>query len=1008
MERFMKPDRLGIDPNSTDTEKTYNHWLRTFYNFVSTVDDNSIKLNLLINHIEPNVYEFISECDDFEQATSILESIYLKPKNEIFARHILSTRKQKPSESIDQFLNELKNLSKNCKFTAVNAEQYKSEMIRDAFINGLLSNVIRQRLLENKTLDFSSAFDQARSLDVAQQNSNLYSQPTIPISASIQEIKSSLQNQSMTDNHLAAIVKSKQLCWFCGNIRHPRTKCPAREAICHKCKKVGHFEKLCRSSSVSAAVPRIDDDYFCATISASANSPFRVCHNIIINEKYKAEALIDSGSTNKSFINNKLVALLNLDVIYEQSVIGMASASLSAKSDGYCYVSITLQNKIYNKVKLHVLDNLCIDIILGTDFQELHESITIKYGGKRPPLTFAALTTMKTEPAELFANLTKDCRPIATRSRNYSQRDKEFIKSEIHRLVQAGIIEPSNSPWRAQVLVVNEKTKRRMVVDYSETINKYTQLDAYPLPKIETIVSIISKYKIYSTLDLRSAYYQIPLSKKDRPYTAFEADNKLWQYTRTPFGVTNGSACFQRKIDNFVRTYKLTDCFPFIDNITICGNSQKEHDENLLKFRLAAIDAGITFNEEKCVFSTETLEFLGYRISYGSLKLYPQRLAPLIKLPPPDNAKSLQRIIGMFSYYAKWIRKFSDKIRPLNSVTQFPLNQQQISAFETLKNELVQSSMQTIDENIPFTVETDASDFAISATLNQDGRPVAFHSRTLQGSEQYYSSVEKEAQAIVEAINHWRHFLLGRHFILITDQRSVAFMYDYKSSSKIKNDKIMRWRITLSPYSYDIHYRPAQCNSGPDTFTRIRCATISSESLYDLHAALCHPGVTRLHHFIRSRNLPYSVEDVKQICKECRICKEVKPKYYRPNDVHLIKATQPFERISIDFKGPLPSSTPEQYMLTIVDEYSGFPFAYPVKDMTTQTIINCSADLFSMFGMPSYVHSDRGSSLMSSELKHWFLTKGIAASRTTPYNPTGNGQVERYNGIIWKSILLTL
>ncbi|XP_012565799.2 uncharacterized protein LOC105849896 [Hydra vulgaris] len=414
MDRFMKPDRLGIDPNSADAAKTYNHWLRTFNNFVSTVDNNFIKLNLLINHIEPNVYEFISECDDFEQATSILESIYIKPKNEIFARHILSTRKQKPSETIDQFLNELKNLSKDCKFTAVTAEQYKSEMIRNAFINGLLSNSIRQRLLENKILDLSSAFDQARSLDVAQQNSNLYSQLTIPTSASIQEIKSPLQKQSMTDNHLAATAKSKQLCWFCGNIRHPRTKCPAREAICHKCKKIGHFEKLCRSSNVSAAIPKIDDDYFCATISASANSLFRVCHNIIINDRYKAEALIDSGSTNKSFISNKLVTLLHLNIIYEQSVIEMASAALSAKSDGYCYVSITLQNKIYNKVKLHVLDNLCVDVILGTDFQELHESITIKYGGKRPPITFAALITMKTEPPELFPNLTQDCRPIAT------------------------------------------------------------------------------------------------------------------------------------------------------------------------------------------------------------------------------------------------------------------------------------------------------------------------------------------------------------------------------------------------------------------------------------------------------------------------------------------------------------------------------------------------------------------------------------------------------------------
>ncbi|XP_012557173.3 uncharacterized protein LOC105844754 [Hydra vulgaris] len=367
---------------------------------------------------------------------SILESIYIKPKNEIFARHILSTRKQKPSETIDQFLNELKNLSKDCKFTAVTAEQYKSEMIRDAFINGLLSNSIRQRLLENKILDLSSAFDQARSLDVAQQNSNLYSQLTIPTSASIQEIKSHLQKQSMTDNHLAATAKSKQL-----------------------------------SSNVSAAIPKIDDDYFCATISASANSLFRVCHNIIINDRYKAEALIDSGSTNKSFISNKLVTLLHLNIIYEQIVIGMASAALSAKSDGYCYVSITLQNKIYNKVKLHVLDNLCVDVILGTDFQELHESITIKYGGKRPPITFAALITMKTEPPELFANLTQDCRPIATRSRNYSQRDKEFIKFEIHRLTQAAIIEPSNSPWRAQVLVVNEKTKRRPCDKASGDVN---------------------------------------------------------------------------------------------------------------------------------------------------------------------------------------------------------------------------------------------------------------------------------------------------------------------------------------------------------------------------------------------------------------------------------------------------------------------------------------------------------------------------------------------------------
>ena len=828
-------------------------------------------------------------------------------------------------------------------------------------------------------------------------------------SATINE-SSKLKTSSINENNSIGISsgKSKSSCWFCGNTRHPRSNCPARNAVCHKCKKTGHSENLCRFSSNSAAVICNDaDDYFCAPISASIDSQFRVTSTVLLNDTYKAEALIDSGSTNKSFISKKLTELLKIGVIPSQCSIGMASASFSAKSYGHCYVSLTLGDQLYRKFKLVVLDDLCTDVILGTDFKEKHEYIKIKYGGSEPPLTFAALTTMKTEPPELFCHLSNECKPIATKSRKYSQNDRDFIKSETQRLVKAGIIRPSNSPWRAQVLVVHEKTKRRMVVDYSETVNKYTQLDAYPLPKIDKHVNDIAKYKIYSTIDLRSAYYQIPLSENDSPYTAFEADGGLWEFTKMPFGVTNGSACFQRKMDKFVTKYDLDDTFSFTDNVTISGNSQEEHDENLKKFNIAAEKEGLTLSPEKSVFSTPVVDLLRYRISHNTLQPDPERLASLINLPTPTCSKSLKRVIGMFSYNARWIQSFSDKIKLLNSATHFPLNQIEVNVFESLKAELAEAAMQEIDENVSFTGETDAFDFAISGTLNQDGRPVAFHSRTLQGSEQFHSSVEKEAQAIVEAIHHLRYFLLCRHFTLITDQRSVAYMYDYKSSSKIKNDKIMRWRVALSPYSYDIHYRPGYCNAAPDTFTRVRWAAINSESLYSLHAALCHPGVTRLHNFIRSKNLPYSVDNVKQVCRDYRICQEIKPKYYQPIKSHLIKATQPFERISIDFKGPLPSIK-NPYIITMVDEYSRFPFAYPVRDVSTPTVIKCLKNLFSIFGIPGYIHSDRGASFVSSELKQWLITKGISTSRTTPYNPTGNGQVERYNGIIWISILLAL
>ena len=148
----------------------------------------------------------------------------------------------------------------------------------------------------------------------------------------------------------------------------------------------------------------------------------------------------------------------------------------------------------------------------------------------------------------------------------------------------------------------------------------------------------------------------------------------------------------------------------------------------------------------KCIFSTFIIDLLGYRITPGTLQPDPNRLKPLLDLKPPHNAKSLQRVVGMFAYYAQWISTFSDKIKLLNSVSKFPLNQKQISVFQTLKHDLASAAMHAMDEDIPLTLETGASDFAIAATLSQAGRHVAFHSQTFQGSEQFYSSVEKHKQ----------------------------------------------------------------------------------------------------------------------------------------------------------------------------------------------------------------------------------------------------------------------
>ncbi len=162
----------------------------------------------------------------------------------------------------------------------------------------------------------------------------------------------------------------------------------------------------------------------------------------------------------------------------------------------------------------------------------------------------------------------------------------------------------------------------------------------------------------------------------------------------------------------------------------------------------------------------------------------------------------------------------------------------------------------------------------------------------------------------------------------------------------------MCWRIELSCYSFDIVYRPGRKNIAPDTLSRAGCAMTTHDSLYKLHNSLCHSGVTRLWHFVRTKNLPFSLEEVKKTLSSCPVCCECKPKFYHPEEAHLIKATQPFERINIDFKGPLPSNNKNKYFLNIIDEYSRFPFVFPCPDVSAPTVVKCLTTLFSFFGMP--------------------------------------------------------
>ena len=609
MEKVLRPERLETDPSSSTAAKEWLHWKRTFENFMSVLPQESLdKLAVLANFVSPSIFQHIEECIEYTVALETLQNLFVKPRNEIFARHLLSTRKQAVSETLDEYLQSLKTLSKDCNFKNVTAAEYCEESIRDAFIAGLQSNLIRQRLLENKTLDLKTMFDQARSLESAMKSSESYAVPNTLINAAVPPESANLVEKQETNTLVASTEITSPRCYFCGNNKHPRSKCPARDATCAKCQKKGHFAKVCHGKAVSR------DNISAATCSpilATVQNPGALAKsttNVNIG-RLQVKALFDSGST-ESFIHPSLVKRAGLAVQHASGTVSMASMTLSANVTGTCITNLEYQGRKYTNLRLSVLPGLCADLILGLDFQSQHESITFQYGGNKPPLSICSFSTLNMDAAEPFANLTQNCHPIASKSRRYSKDDLEFIEIEVERLLKEEIIEPSNSPWRAQVVVTkDENHKKRLAIDYSQTINRFTLLDAFPLPRINDLVNDIAQYRVFSTIDLRSAYHQVPLKEEDKPYTAFEARNNLYQFTRLPFGVTNGVACFQREMMKFVEQNSLKAVFPYLDNITICGRDQQEHDANLEKFLAVAKRKNICYNDSKKVFQPADLPY---------------------------------------------------------------------------------------------------------------------------------------------------------------------------------------------------------------------------------------------------------------------------------------------------------------------------------------------------------------------------------------------------------------
>ena len=662
---------------------------------------------------------------------------------------------------------------------------------------------------------------------------------------------------------------------------------------------------------------------------------------------------------------------------------------------------------------------------------------------------------------------TGDSPPIKLPFRRTPHSLKLAIKEQIDDMQRHNVIRESTSPYAAPVVMVPKKGgELRFCIDYRQ-LNKSTVKDSYPLPRIDDTIDALHGAQYFTTLDLFSGYWQIEIEEQDKHKTAFVCEFGQYEFNRMPFGLTNAPATFQRLMNKILKPVLYETALVYLDDIIVFSKTIDEHIDSLEQvFKLLA-SAGLKLKLKKCEFLKNKINFLGHIVSSEGVMPDDKKINSILEYPVPKNVKELLSFIGLASYYRKFIRAFAEKAHSLTKLTRknekWEWGNEQDHAFNCIRTALTsQPILKYPDFTREFIIYTDASGFGIGAVLaqiqhspqtNSDEEVViAYSSKHLNDRQAKWSTTEKEALAIIHAIEVFKPYLYGRKFTVYTDHKPLEWLM-----SKVEpSGRLARWALKIQEYDIVIGYRTGKSNQNADSLSRIPLLSIATltlktesdwiqaqscdifckrykENLEKLnlpkkegilkdnqgkiivpetmkqlvleinhdHMLAGHLGVAKtLLKIKRQFTWPSIAKDVKQYVKSCLQCARRKALGTSKAPLQpLLPSERVWERIAMDVVGPLPESTEgNKYILVLSDYASRYALTIAMEDQKAKTIAFHLADkIISKYGAPEKVLTDQGTNFLSKLVEEICTLFKIKQLRTTSYHPQTDGLVERFN-----------